>query len=687
MIRDPHILAKFLYEHPEAWPVRMALIEELVRDGDIRAARALVRESPDDPPMPPEFRFRIHTAFTAGAAGVAALPPLLGFEDRSAEESEHDPSRERKDAGEGGIAEQSMAAGGRTRSMGESAATSSPASRFEAGKALVEIDLRVSGEDRQTGPSGSGASLREELTFGTVEGIGNAGDNGRPQVPLSAIRGGSGALVEIPLIRGARGPKPPPPPIDRGFVSAKWEGYSGALQLSDGRVPEASASPSPAVDRFSALATALLLHALFAIAVSLVVIHVPRPNPPELVVTLPDENDGDDLIVQRLTRPAEREPSAAAAQAVNVETSLALSGFALPEVEDRRTLDVTAMVDGLAEIGAGMSLSEDAHRQSDVNFFGISSGGERVVFIIDADPGMLVDEKGGMFAYDKVKNEIAAVMGGLNRGTRFNLMIYEGKRVVAFRDELVPALPSNKRLAVEWMDPLNRDYGSLGLRASFGETVPLEDWEELPVRAGDVGFYTKSIQKAMEWRAAAIFCITSGYERMGRSLTEEMKRRMMEEGSGPDEVDERERERWEKERAEWLRAVAETREWLEAENAARREKGMAPKVVIQFAQLVREITGAVPPRPPRREPNMSDLQLPPPVTPEEIEEQFRKLVKRHYRENGLDDPSVHLVLFLGEEEEIPDREREHFGRLTRQNRGKFKLLRGLAALEDLTGKR
>ena len=48
---------------------------------------------------------------------------------------------------------------------------------------------------------------------------------------------------------------------------------------------------------------------------------------------------------------------------------------------------------------------------------------------------------------------------------------------------------------------------------------------------------------------------------------------------------------------------------------------------------------------------------------------------------------VHMVLFLGEDEDFPDQEKDHFGRITRRNNGKLKLLRGLAALEDVTSKK
>jgi len=145
----------------------------------------------------------------------------------------------------------------------------------------------------------------------------------------------------------------------------------------------------------------------------------------------------------------------------------------------------------------------------------------------------------------------------------------------------------------------------------------------------------------------------------------------------PGEIDKGEAKRWND-------ALVKTRAWLAKENAARREKGVSPKVVVNFNQLVRDRTGATPPRrrggTPGRGGAMPNL---PPVTPNDIEEHIETLVKLEYKEVGLDEPSVHIVVFLGEDERIREAE-DHFRRLTRENGGKLKILRGLSSLTDVT---
>lgn len=666
MIRDPHVLLKFLYDNPESWPVRMALIEELVRDGDIEQAKAIIRKSPDDSPMPPEYPLRIHTLMTKGKEGLESLPPLPGFEDR--------PETEAAPAPEHPVPEPVPSASG---------ATLDEVQEMVSKKSEKIFDLQEDEDHQFTNP-----------TFDFEQRVGEIANDG--QLVLPGVKGGAGALVETKTIKRKLAPKPPAPTIDQEIAAIKWEKYAGKLNLTAGALPETVGKPSRYGDRLSAMSLAIIAHCVIAVLVSLVAIHTPRPNPPKLVLTIPDIHEAEDLVVHKLTKPAEIEPSAASMQAVNVVTSIQMSNFNLPEVEDTSMLDVTAMIDGNVAVGAGMKLSLNTHQQSDVNFFGISSGGKKIVFIIDATKPMLVDEKGGMFAYDKVKNEIGAMLSNLNRGTKFNILVYSGKSVQAFREKLVPGLPSNLRLAMEWLNPLNSDYDNLGLPGDFGFPIQVEDIPGLPIAARDIAHYTKCIQKAMEWQAAAIFCISGGYERMRPTHSPEMiaeamaeNPRMPADRGKPDPADQA---RYERDKAKWDQAVARTRQWLNKENQARKAKGLAPKVVLNFNQLVKDVTGATPPRGQARigatrGSNPTD-DLPPlkPIGFDHIDVQLRKLVIAHYRKQNKSDPSVHMVIFLGEDEEFQDEDKDHFYRITRRNNGKMKMLRGLAALTDVTGK-
>lgn len=596
------------------WAARLALVEAAVGEGDLAGAKRLVRASPSDRPTPSEIQVKLHTLLTGGVP--AAPPPATApriLEPVPAEKP-----------GANGAAPIRPATG-----------PDRPGSKADAG--------------------GLGALVENEFSSG----------RSRPTTIPADSRAG-----------GERDPATPPP-LRRTAGKDKWKDYDGGLELVDLPPIERIARPSSKPDRYSSVSLALVAHLAALLLLSLVVVSVQQPQPPQLVVSVIHEREAD-LVTTRLTRPSpDPQPSAASAQAVDVVTAISTSStFQIPDVETPNESVVSATLPGVAPAGMGMSLTGRAVDSSDVNFFGLSGSGRRIVFIIDATPEMLVDEKGGMSAYDKVKDEVGIMLANLNRGTRFNLLLFQGKELVSFRPDLVPGLPSNLRQAIEWLDPLNRDYEALGLRGEFGPPLEVTGSEGLPIAAGDVAHHVKAVQKALEWQASAIFCITAGYRAMNRAPTPEMLAKLASLPPDRGEVDPAEQ-------AAWRGAVARTREWLAAENAARRGKGLDPKVVVDFNRLVREVTGA---SPPRRRGNVGGAARPsmPRVTPEEIERQVDLLVKREFKARGHDEPSLHLVLFLGEEEEIDDAEEDHFRTLTRRNRGKLKVLRGLAALEDVT---
>lgn len=615
---DKEPLYARLEEFPEDWENRIALIEIAIREDDPAAAKRLVRASPAHVATPPEIQIRLHALLTRGKAALDPLPSPPEPMPAAVDPEVTAPSPPREPDPSTPVATPSLDAGGGLA-------------------ALVESDRTPAWRQRQDQPISS-----------------------------RTHRGRSSAASAPTLVR--------PPARD------KWADYDGGLELVPLEVPEKIEKPSSAPERMSALSLAIIAHFVLLIALSVVVVSVHRPEPPQLVVSVVHEREAE-LVTPRITRPTpEVRPSAASAQSVDVITSLSTSSnFNVPDVETPSDTLLATTLPGVAPAGSGMSFSTAAVDSSDVNFFGLSGSGRKIVFIIDATPEMLVDEKGGMSAYNKVKDEVGIMLANLNRGTHFNLLLYQGKEVVAFRPEMVPGLPSNLRQAIEWLDPLNRDYGALGLRGDFGTPVEVSANEKLPIAAVDVAHYTKAVQKALEWQASAIFCITAGYRGMARAPTPEMLEKMSKmPPADPGTVDPREQEAWQK-------AVAKTREWLEKENAARREKGLDPKVVTNFGQLVREITGATPPQ--RRGGNDGSNEMPgmPDVTPEDIERQVDLLVKWQFKEQGHEEPSVHMVLFLGEEEEIADEEEDHFKNLVRKNRGKLKILRGLAALKNVTG--
>ncbi|MCP5539604.1 MAG: hypothetical protein H7A53_00385 [Akkermansiaceae bacterium] len=643
-------LESLLARCPEDWSVRLRLIEERIARDDTDGARRLVRESPGDGPLPPELQYRLHTLMTRGKTALGLVEALPSFPAPPPAPVD-DPRPEAPTSG----------------------TSPNPSAETESTRSEAKPEAKT--EEAQS----DGLSRLARLEFGDDSPPENRGTGPKEETKdaVSKPAEAEGKLKKSPAFIGIRR-------LDlermRAAAAKKWSAYDGDLLLTPIDSGQPVERPPSAPQKASAVSLALLVHIVSIVVLGTIIISVPVKPPPQLVVTVAQSPREIDLVPMRIVPPSESKPSAASALAANVIGVLGDSSVSIPEMEKTDSVDVTALITGVAAVGQGMSFTGDTAERSDVNFFGISSGGRRIVFIVDATPFMLLDEKGGMFAYDKVKDEISIMLAGLNRGTWFNILLYEGGRLMAFAEEPVQAYPSNLRLAAAWLDPLNRDYNRLGLRSQMGTLLEAADEIE-PIASRDLAHYAKAIQKAAEWRSGAIFCISSGYRQMRRSPTpemeEEMRKRRATDPGTPGSVSQAERNAWNQ-------AVQRTRQWLRKENDARKEKGLPPKVVVDFNALVLEITGATPPRPQGGTPPGGARPNLPPYTPEDIETQVKNAVARYFRGEGKEPPSLHMVVFLGEGEDMDDQTKDHFQNLTRKNNGKFKLLRGLAQLEDVT---
>ncbi|NNE91936.1 MAG: hypothetical protein HKN23_09845 [Verrucomicrobiales bacterium] len=694
MTRDFEKIEKLLDRYPEDWSLRIRLIEENIRNDDRPAAQALVRESPDSSPLPGELQYRLHTLMAKGKEAFDFLPPLepdLRIE-HAVDPDERPQKAQQQPESPSDQKEQKPDAQLETKK--EAAAESRPEPEAEAPKPESESKPEVQSKSEPE-PQPEPAKKKEEKQEDSAKA-----DPSEPKVEAPIRKSSSKPdFDEIAPVEGA-GLKQKLDEQSRiapvkgdgdvelkknDSLSKKWDSYRGNLILTDAEPGEEDLTPkrrSYAADKVSAFTLALLVHVLAIIGFGFVAMSVARPKPPQLIVSVVQEKEID-LTTPRIAKTEQRKVSAASAQAVNVMSSVGSSAVKIPEIEATDTPHITTLVTGIQPTGIGLSFSGEPNMVSDVNFFGISGGGKRVVFVIDANRPMLVDEKGGMFAYDKVKNEIGAMLQTLRRGTHFNILLYEGHRVVAFREKPVPGLPSNRRKAVEWLDPLNRTYERLGLRGNYEGQIVLSEEEVEPIQNRDLTNYTKAIQKSMEWQASAVFIIAGQFGGMRQTPTPEMIAEWKDKGGQPrvpgtpGTVDPAALKAWRE-------AQQKTREWLQNENAARREKGLPPKVVLNFNQLVRQVTGQTQPRATGGTPATGGMPRLPDHGPASIEEQVKNLVKKYYKDQGEEEPSVHMVLFLGEDENL-GRFEDHFKDLTRKNRGKLKVLRGLAALEDVTG--
>lgn len=417
---------------------------------------------------------------------------------------------------------------------------------------------------------------------------------------------------------------------------------------------------SDAAQKVSALTVAVLVHVAVALLLGLFVMAMPPPNPPQIVATSYTEEADEEIEEVKIQKISKATAASAASKPTFAISSMASSPVAIPEFDETQSVDVTLGVTA-QNVGMDSSFDDGKGDTSEVRFFGIRASGNRIVFIIEASRYMLTDQKGGIPAYNKVKDEIGQMLAGLNRQTAFNLIIYDGKKVATYQDELVAATPSNIRQAIEWFEPINQEFEKIGLQKGYS-SKPVQSGIE-PFQVQDLTHYIKATQLALQMDVSTIFLLSNGWGHHHKTIEKLEYEKFMKKA------------KWkEKDEIEWRAAVKKAQAWLKAENENRLKKGIPRKVVVSLSGIVRQISPGT-----RQKPG------PPGYSMEDAEDQMKNAVSAFYRAKSKPRPKFNVVWFVGEDENPSVRIEEHLKNQTKRNRGKLKVLKGMAGLKNVTG--
>ncbi len=130
--------------------------------------------------------------------------------------------------------------------------------------------------------------------------------------------------------------------------------------------------------------------------------------------------------------------------------------FKMPEISGvKGGLGSSAGDGGLGSGGLGFAMPE-------LNIFGVKSRGEKIFFLLDATPSMIVDEMGGIPAYTLIKQELMNIIESLNSTVLFNIVVYDSTKSTVLFPGLVPASDENVATMKAWLEPLNRVSENMG---------------------------------------------------------------------------------------------------------------------------------------------------------------------------------------------------------------------------------
>ncbi|MCC6355536.1 MAG: hypothetical protein IT577_16730 [Verrucomicrobiae bacterium] len=356
--------------------------------------------------------------------------------------------------------------------------------------------------------------------------------------------------------------------------------------------------------------------------------------PPELAKTIEPRNLKYKVQLQEQQRRSGRPKIAPRLSARRV------SEFSLPDVPvEMSTVErVQSQMKAFGAAGVGAGLGGGSGQgglglaASTVKFFGITDRGERIAFLIDISLSMVEDDKGGEAGFKQLKTEIADMIDGLNPGTFFNLILF-GNQVDLFEQQMVLASDENKKKAREFLDPYLDGIAESQERSGN----ILKNYEPSLEGLAAVGGATRmdtGITAGFEQNADVFFIISDGRPHVYKQLEGDELRQLQDRQAKWDEEHDAEKERAERDRA-----------W-EAMNAARRKKGLPPKVV--------ELRGGTRPTPPI-------------WTDKEIVAHMEAVGSQAYKDKGRRMPRINCVAFVCHPEEEAFMEL-----LTREFRGKFK---------------
>lgn len=493
--------------------------------------------------------------------------------------------------------------------------------------------------------------------------------------PVAPEKPSSPPASSIPVAKPKEAPKPqaepaqsPVPEVQEQIAPKSIESKIGEEGEEGSAVPVMSGPPPAprkmALQKMSAFTVAVAVHAFLILLLGALAVIMPEPKVAELVgIVAPEASE--EVPQNKKVVPTSMPNPAVSVSPARFVTATGISSVSLPSFE-ADTADPLATDIATTDLGSSFAMPFAGKGTSQVNFFGIKSAGKRVAFLIDAEKYMLTDPRGGYPAYQIVKEEIAGMIAKMGLETRFNVILFNEGDLSAFSDKLLPATAANKAKVADWLEPVNREYEKLGLRAINYPLMKLQSEVE-PVKESHLRGYLRAIQCALELDVDNVFIICSGY----RSMTIPRS---------PEEYEELLKKiRWtEKDEIALKDAYDKGREWLKRENEKRKEKGIPERVIISMWEVWRDM-GLRPKTKP------GGIQ----ITPEEREDQVQNAVRLHYLSNGKPKPQINFVIFIGKDQDkrqVP--QLDHFERIARRAKsGKVRVLEGLAALQNVTGRK
>lgn len=205
------------------------------------------------------------------------------------------------------------------------------------------------------------------------------------------------------------------------------------------------------------------LHALVLLIVgSITVYQFMVPPDPEFEAPPPMERVEPQKLEYKLrSKNLQKNSTLPRPQAISVK---ALSQIDTPEINVALPRFETRVAVGLGT-GAGLGMTQGLTSgglglgRSAINFFGVESRGERIVFVFDISTTVVNRMQRAGMPITRVRDKMIELIRELNPGTVF-AMIQHSRNYDRFLPEMISAIPENRERAVQWLRSEFRTDGS-----------------------------------------------------------------------------------------------------------------------------------------------------------------------------------------------------------------------------------
>lgn len=360
-------------------------------------------------------------------------------------------------------------------------------------------------------------------------------------------------------------------------------------------------------------------------------------------------------------------------------------------------------------MGAGISAISNIDMTSKFNIVtttvdigGIKSKTEKVLICIDTGKYLMTDERGGLDTYKAIREDIKKLINNLPPTVLFNLMAYSteyGTSINMFQPSLVAATSANKRMACDFVEPLNASLSRLG---PGGNNYKLKyPFLPQPPDSNHYSQYASNIyriyQAALEQGADTIYILTTSWtdpERIKKPWNNAQTQRYVRDMARYSENVERQRRQagWndqkqiEYEREDMIArrdGIKKARDWIKAENDRRAKKGQ-PLYTGNVYKAMYDNKFYVRPK-----------EVPPSIGVKAPEVKFEsygrsgilkyydKLFKEVYRDKQMKPPTLNMIVFRGKNENLTPAENRVIKQFTSSNNGgRSRVLRGLKPVKE-----